>query len=180
LPQYRYNDTTSEIAKRLGSALGYSPIKIDNLIRGYTGTLGTALAQAVSMSMPDQGPEKTAKRLTEMPVIGAMFQPLDAGGQVAALYDRLIEIQQTKKSFDDLINKGQRQEAMALLQKRTNEIAQSSIAGNAQAQLNNIAKAMNAIKASSMPPDEKREQLDKLQQVRINYAKAIRGVVGTS
>lgn len=180
LPQYRYNDTTSEIAKGLGSALGYSPIKIDNLIRGYTGTLGTALAQAVSMSMPDQGPEKTAKRLTEMPVIGAMFQPLDAGGQVAALYDRLIEIQQTKKSFDDLINKGQRQEAMALLQKRTNEIAQSSIAGNAQAQLNNIAKAMNAIKASSMPPDEKREQLDKLQQVRINYAKAIRGVVGTS
>jgi hypothetical protein len=176
LPEFRYRDDTSVIAKGLGSALGYSPIKIDNLIRGYTGTLGTAMAQAVSLAMPDKGPEKTAKRLTEMPVVGALFQPLDAGGQVEAVYDRLLEIQETKKTFDNLINKGQRQEAMTFLQQRSNELALGAMAGTAQAQLNNIAKAMNAIKASDMTAAEKREELSKLQQVRINYAKAIRDV----
>ena len=34
--QFRYRDNTSEIAKQLGAAFNISPIKVDNLIRGYT------------------------------------------------------------------------------------------------------------------------------------------------
>jgi hypothetical protein len=174
LPEFRYRDDTSEVAKALGAATGVSPIKIENLIRGYTGTMGMALTQALSMAVPVQGPEQTAKRLSNMPVFGAMFQPVDAGGQVSALYDRLTEIQETKRTFDNLLATGQRQEAMALLQKNSTAIAQGAVAGTVQAQLNSLTHAMNAIKASNMTPEEKRTQLDRLQQIRINYAKAVR------
>ncbi|MDD5065213.1 MAG: DNA methyltransferase [Phycisphaerae bacterium] len=36
-PEYRYNESTSPVAKRLGKVLGMSPIKIDYLLTGYFG-----------------------------------------------------------------------------------------------------------------------------------------------
>ena len=45
-------------------------------------------------------------------------------------------------------------------------------------QLNNITKAMNAVKASNMTPDKKREELDKLQKLRIKLAESTRGYLG--
>jgi hypothetical protein len=38
--QYRIQPGTSEVAIKLGDWLGYSPVKIDNLLGGYTGGLG--------------------------------------------------------------------------------------------------------------------------------------------
>jgi hypothetical protein len=36
----QYTSSTSEAAKFLGEQTGMSPIQIDNLVRGYTGTMG--------------------------------------------------------------------------------------------------------------------------------------------
>jgi len=44
--------------------------------------------------------------------------------------------------------------------------------------LSTITKAMNAIKASNLTPDKKREELDKLQQLRIKLAESARGYLG--
>lgn len=45
--EQQFNPTTSEVEKAIGSTLKLSPVKIDNLIRGYTGTIGMFLAQAL-------------------------------------------------------------------------------------------------------------------------------------
>lgn len=43
--ELQYNPGTSEAAKAIGSVMKWSPVKIDNTIRGYTGTMGMFLAQ---------------------------------------------------------------------------------------------------------------------------------------
>ena len=178
LPQQRFRDKTSELAKELGAMAGYSPIKIDNLIRGYTGTMGLAAAQAVSFAMPEKlGPQEATKRLSDTPVIGSMFQPNDAGGIINATYDRIEHIVEVKRTYEDMLKKGEMSEARAFLQENVNEIASASVAGNAKTQLAKITQAMNAVKASSMTPDEKRATLDRLQKLRIRIADTMRGVL---
>jgi len=181
LPEYRFRDNTSEVAKQIGMLTGTSPLKIENLIRGYTGTMGLALAQSLNFAMPSPPkgtPEQATKRLSDTPVIGAMFQPNDAAGIVSATYDRMLEVQQIDKTFKDMVKDGRMSEAREFLQKNSKEIGAAAVAGNIQEQLNNITKAMNAIKASSLTPDKKREELDKLQKLRIKLAESTRGYLG--
>jgi hypothetical protein len=176
--EFRFRDNTSEVAKQLGSAFGVSPIKVDNLIRGYTGSMGVALAQAFNFAMPTAGtPEQATKRLSDMPVVGPLFQPRDAGGIVGAVYDRMTEINEVKRTYDKLIKDGRRAEAQAFMQENAESYAKSAVAGNVQAQMSKITQAVNAIKASSMTPDEKRERLTALQDLRIRLATSVRGVL---
>lgn len=176
--QYRYRDNTSELAKQVGAMTGTSPIKIENLIRGYTGGMGVALAQSFDFAMPTNGtPEQAAKRLSDAAVIGPLFQPADAGGIVGAVYDRVTTLTETKRTYDNLLKSGQRAEAMEFLQRNMDDYAKSAIAGNVQQQLGKVTQAINAVKASSMSPDEKRESLDRLQQLRINLAASVRGAL---
>lgn len=178
LPEFRFRDNTSEIAKQIGSIIGVSPIKIENLVRGYTGTMGVAFTQAVSMAMPTGGsPEQATKRLSDTPIIGSMFQPNDAGGIVNATYDRMEHLIQVKKSYDDMIKDGRIAEARGFMQENMQEIIGGMVSGNAKAQLTKVTQAMNAIKASGMTPDKKREMLDKMQALRIKIAESIRGML---
>lgn len=177
-PEFRFRDNTSEVAKQLGSAFGVSPIKVDNLIRGYTGSMGVALAQTFNFAMPTAGtPEQATKRLSDMPVVGPLFQPQDAGGIVGAVYDRMTEINEVKRTYDKLVKDGRRAEAQAFMQENAESYAKSGVTGNVQAQMSKITQAINAIKASSMTADEKRERLDALQDLRIRLATSVRGVL---
>jgi hypothetical protein len=176
--EFRFRDNTSEMAKQIGSMTGTSPIKVDNLIRGYTGSMGVALAQAFNFAMPTAGtPEQATKRLSDMPVVGPLFQPQDAGGIVGAVYDRMTEINEVKRTYDKLIKDGRRAEAQAFMQENAESYAKSGVTGNVQAQMSKITQAVNAIKASSMTPDEKRERLTALQDLRIRLATSVRGVL---
>ena len=175
LAENRFRDNTSETAKLLGKAFGVSPIKVDNLIRGYTGGMGVALAQSLSFAMPTSGtPEQAVKRLSDAAVIGPLFQPADAGGIINATYERINELTQYKKTFDDMVKDGRMADARSFLQEHAKEIAGGSVAGNAQQQLGKITQAINAVKASNLTPEQKRVQLDKLQAMRINVASSLR------
>jgi hypothetical protein len=174
--QFRFRDNTSELAKQIGSLTGTSPIKVDNLIRGYTGSMGVALAQAFNFAMPTSGgPEQAAKRLSDTAVIGPLFQPENANGIAGAVYDRLTDIQETKRTYDKLIKEGRRAEAGAFLQDSMDTYAKSALGGNVQTQLNKITQAINAVKASTMSATDKRDQLENLQKIRIQIASSVRG-----
>jgi N12 class adenine-specific DNA methylase/adenine-specific DNA methylase len=51
--ELQYTDYTSETSKGIGSVLKVSPMKVDNLVRGYTGTMGALL-----WSLPDYATDK--------------------------------------------------------------------------------------------------------------------------
>jgi len=173
----RYRDNTSEVAKGLGKAFDISPIKIENLVRGYTGSMGVALLQALNVAAPTSDtPEQAVKRLSDTAVIGSLFQPADAGGRISAVYDHMHELTQVQNTFKDLLQEGKRSEANAYLQDHINELASASVVGNVTKQLATITRAENAIKASTMTPQEKRAKLDEMRQLKIKIANTMRGV----
>jgi hypothetical protein len=175
-PAYRYRDNTTEIAKGLGKMFDVSPIKIENLVRGYTGGMGLAFLQALSVAVPVKGgtPEQASKRLSDMPVVGGLFQPEDAGGRINALYEHMKEARQVQKTFEDLIKDGRRAEAKEYMQKNINTLAQATMVGNVTQQMNMLNQTETAIKASDMDPAKKREELDKIRQIKIKFAASVR------
>jgi hypothetical protein len=173
LPQYQYRDQTTELAKLFGGA-GISPIKFEALIRGYLGGAGMAVLAALSLPMVKEGPEKATKRLSDMPVVGTMFQPNDARWIINNTFDQLREAQQVQASFKDLVNKGERAEAKQLLETRATDYARAELGGYLRQQMGELTQMETAIKASNKSPDEKREILNKIQQYRIRLASMTR------
>ena len=157
--------------------MGISPIKIEALINGYTGTLGLAFMQAISLGVPvGESPEKAVKRLSEYPVVGGVFQPNDAGGIINSVYERMNEAEQVRTSVRSLMQEGKVSEANALLERRGNEYMQAEISDVFKSNMNKLTQAERAINASDMSPQEKREQLDEIRKMKIGLANAVREI----
>lgn len=80
----RYRETTSEIAKVMGSAtgvVGVSPLMLEHLVRGYTGSLGIA---AIHMLDPllrsSSAGQKPSLSAAQLPFVGGLFQKKKAAG----------------------------------------------------------------------------------------------------
>ena len=175
LPEQQFREGTSEIAKMMGSGLGLSPIKIEALVSGYTGTMGLALMQTLSMGVPTgESPEKTVKRLSDMPVVGNSFQPNDAGGIINAVYDRMDDVKKVKTTVDRMLAEGRVAEAKELISKRSDEFAQAGVADYFISNMQQITKFENAIRASNLSGEEKRTKLDETRQMKIRLAETVR------
>ena len=175
LPQDQFRANTTEAAKAFGKATGTSPIMLEHLVNGYTGTLGLAFLQAISMGIPKGStPEQTAGRLSELPVVGGAFQPNDAGGIISNVYKRMDNIKKVANTIDSEIAKGNKAEAMDLLHKTGNEYAASEVADYYTSTMKDLTSYENAIRASKLSPDEKRKKLDELRQAKIKFANTVR------
>jgi hypothetical protein len=177
LPEEQFRANTSELAKSVGKALGISPIVFEQLISGYTGTMGTAFMHVLSVGIPaSETPEQAVKRLSDYPIVGGAFQPNDAGGIINNVYERMNENLKVKHTFDQMVKEGNMSGAMDLLQRRGNEYMQADMANKFKANMNKLTQAERAIAASNMSPEEKRAQLDSIRKIKIAVAETVRQV----
>jgi hypothetical protein len=176
LPEYQFRENTTEIAKTIGKVAGVSPIVLEQLVSGYTGTMGLAFLQAISTGIPSgTTPEKAYKRMSETPVIGGLFQSNDAGNIINETYERMNEFKQVKTTVDDLIKKGNKAEAMKLLQERGNEYAGAQLADKYISAMRQLTQYEQAVRASDATPEKKRDQLDSIRQMKIRISATVRG-----
>jgi hypothetical protein len=177
LPEEQFRANTSELAKGIGKTLGISPIVFEQLVSGYTGTMGLAFMHALSVGIPaNETPEQAVKRLSDYPIVGGAFQPNDAGGIINSVYERMNENIKVKQSFDKMVEEGRMSEAKELLQRRGNEFMQAELAHSFKNDMTKLTQAERAISASKMSPEEKRAQLDKIRKIKIAVAQTVREV----
>ena len=82
----RFNRYTTELAKYAGEKSGFSPIKIQHLIDGYAGTVGSYIVGSTAwlFRQATDAPTVPAWRVDQIPVIGSTFQSADsAQGQIS-------------------------------------------------------------------------------------------------
>jgi hypothetical protein len=85
---YQVSPGTSQIAADIGKAIGYSPLKIDHLVNGYTGTMGMYLFGLMDSiyNLNSKSPE-ASKRFEQMPVLKRFLIDPEARGTVSAYYE---------------------------------------------------------------------------------------------
>jgi hypothetical protein len=160
LPQYRYRTNSTEIAKMLGGAGGLSPIQIDYLIRGYTGGVGMAIAQMANVFLRAPEAENVAQpttKLSEVPLIGSLFQTTEGRGALDATYKLIEEIQQYKGAYNKLIQDDKPEEAARFANENASVLAASSMAGYMKKTLGEMAKQARIIKSSPQMTTEQKD-----------------------
>ena len=85
---YEVGPGTSRMAEALGKSLNISPMKIDQIIQGYTGTIGQYMSDVIDAvyDMHTDNP-KASKRFEQLPVVKRFVLDPEARGQVTAYYD---------------------------------------------------------------------------------------------
>lgn len=178
-PEARMRDNTTELAKLLGGAGGLSPVQIDYLIRGYTGGLGLTLLGLASTPMkllaPGDAPEMPTMRTSQMPFIGALFQPVDGRAAIDSAFEDIQSWQQAHNTFQALVAQGKRAEALQFAQKFSNQISLNATGGAFRQQMGELATLRRAVIArQDLPAAEKRAQVDRIRQLEIALARRIR------
>lgn len=173
LPGARTREKTSGAAAAIGNSLGVSPIKVDYLANAYFGGYGLMLMNMLGAVMPAaQGPEAPTKRMSEMPLVGSMFQPNNGRGQLDAFFQNAEHYTQIKNTFDTLVEKGQAKEAEAFADKYGREIVLSSVSEKFKSQIADFSKMERLVRASSLTPVEKRLRIDEIRYAKDDFAAA--------
>jgi hypothetical protein len=183
MPGERSRDTTTEIAKMLGSVtgnFGLTPIKIDYLIRGYTGGLGVAIASLANpiLNTEASAVEKPTMKTSKMPFIGGLFQPVEGRGTLDAAYERILEIQQVQGTYNSLLEEGKDKEADALLNKYENKLASAQFSGRVREQLGKLATMRRNIIAADLTRAEKDEMLKDIDEQQVLIAREFLSFTG--
>jgi hypothetical protein len=173
-PAERFRDTTSELSKRLGRLGDVSPLQLDYLIRGYTGTVGPAVVALVdALTGPANAAAGVKQELpaSKLPLLSQLFKPVDGGALIDLAVDSLKKADQTRKTYEKLANDGRNEEAEAYLEKNQSLIERGKLAGKLRQRLGLYSKAERDIKASDSTPLEKRRALEDLKQSKIQESK---------
>lgn len=153
--ELQYNDYTSELSKGIGSALKVSPMKIDNLVRGYTGTMG-GLLWSVAGEPFAKAQNLPKKRIGELPFIRD-FNVTDAN------------LSRPMNDFYDILDKANKQHAGYGVKGKP-EAAVKCIR-SAGSMISKIRKDIDKITHSNLSPERKRELIDKRKDKMNQIAK---------
>lgn len=153
--ELQYNDYTSELSKGIGSTLKVSPMKIDNLVRGYTGTMG-ALLWSMAGEPFAKANNLPKKRTGELPFIRD-FNVTDAN------------LSRPMNEFYGILDKANRQHAGYGVKGKP-EAAVKGIR-SAGSMISKIRKDIDKITHSSLTPERKRELIDKRKEKMNQIAK---------
>ena len=178
LATQRYRDSTTELSKTIGAVtgnVGVSPIMLDYLLRGYTGGLGVALVQLANpLLAPDTKADiaQPTTKASKTPFIGGLFQPVEGRGTLDEAYDRMTELQQIKGTYNNMIEKGQKAEALAFAQEYSDKLAAMSLSGSVQKRLGELAKLERQVKASpTLTTEQKDDRLEQLDKAKLALAR---------
>ena len=173
LPEARTREKTTGAAMAVGNALGVSPVKVDYLANAYFGGYGLMLMNMLGAVMPaTEGPEAPTKRMSEMPLVGSMFQPNNGRAQLDAFFKNAEQYTQIKNTFDSLIENGKLKEAEEFADKYGREIVTASVSEKFKNQMSEFSKMERLVRASSLKPDEKRLRVDEIRYAKDDFAAA--------
>ena len=146
----RFRSGTTEVAKALGGFTGMfnvSPIMLEHLVRGYTGSLGLSLlALANPLLRSSKAGEEATTPLSKQPFVGGLFQTSEGRFIIDRAYDYMEQVIQAQQTYKDMVARGQLAEAKAFAQQRADLLVAASAAGGFRENMGNFFAQERAIR----------------------------------
>ena len=157
-PAYQYTDKTSEIAKVIGQAINYSPIKIDHIIKGYGGYMGSTIAQMTNYLSDD----RPAPTINETLFVGTMLQNEHATGARSDFFELYDKVTQVKSTINALKQQNDPEALKEYMEKNKGYLGIAPAVNVLHNQVNKIRDVKKAVLNSNKSAEEKRVALDTL------------------
>jgi hypothetical protein len=159
-PEFQVGPSTSNFAKVLAQSLGLSPIKVDHIIKGYTGTIGMYAIDTIDIVLDQFGDSpKPTKRFEQLPVIKRFASDPEARGFVTQYYELKDAVDTTVRTMNLLEKTAQPEEYVDYLIKNQGTLAFKDYVLDTERTMKDLREMKTAIRSSTMTGDEKRDAL---------------------
>jgi hypothetical protein len=176
-PEFQIGPSTSKVASFLGDQIGVSPMKVDHMIKGYTGTIGTYVVDLMDAigDLNSESP-KAAKRFEQMPVLKRFAVDPEAKGTVTAYYKLKNAVDETVRTINLLERTGKYDELSAYAEENAKLYGTRGYISSMEKQMKVLREAALQVNNSSMSAEEKRESLSAINQAQINMTRHIQSI----
>lgn len=163
-PGQRATSSTSELAKMLGEQINYSPIKIDNFLRGMFGMAGSTTLLATDAVL---NPTRPDRPLYQMP-FGSLFLYDTIGGRAKnEFYDLQERVSQADATYKNLLEKDP-EKAQTYLEKNEALISIAPTINNTLQQLSTLRRLRTMYEQGTeemlgMSSAERRKSIDEIR-----------------
>jgi hypothetical protein len=161
-PSEQFTSGTSEIAKLFGM-VGVSPLKVDHLIRGYTGMIG-AIALDVTDAVAD--PNRASKPINKIPQISTFMYDPSGRGYKSEFYRFRESVDQVVNTVNLFKRESRVEELHEYLDEDKLKLyAMRGVTSKIQQQLSNLRKYRGVINADQeLSGSEKQEKIKEIQE----------------
>ena len=170
------NINSTEIAADLGKALNISPLKIDHILSGYTGTLGSYLISAVDSAYRDvtgADDKRRAKTIYEFPLWKRFFGRKEGSGLKTDAYELYGDVDEVITTANSLRKQGRVEELNAYLASRQHILDLKSPIYNVKKQLDKVRDQKIRITRSDMDAEVKTQMMEDLDAQLNEYLQVI-------
>ena len=166
-PQEQYTINTSSFAVALGRATNTSPIKIDYILKGYTGTLGTYVLNMADIGVRQAtGRDYVAPYLTQLPIVKSIFASPIGGGLQEQYYEMRTYSNMVTQTINKLEKDGRGDELSAFMQSHKGAVSTRNEVLRIDKYMKKYRENKQQIQLSDLSPKEKREIIEQLDQER--------------
>lgn len=185
-PQFQVGPGTSKTAEFIANILNggtakqdqlikVSPMKVDQLIRGYTGTMGGYLVDVIdSMANEFSDIPKASKRFEQLPVVKRFALDPEARGNVTQFYEMQKSVDTFVRTANLLEKTARPEEYVQYLQDNIGLMAAKDYISSIEKEMKKLRDTKRIINSLDMLPDEKRDLLTDLGRLENNLTANIR------
>jgi hypothetical protein len=176
-PEFQVGPGTSAMAQFVGKTLGLSPMKVDHMLKGYTGTMGMYAIDVMDSVMDQFGDSpKPSKRFEQMPVIKRFALDPEARGSVTNYYELKDSVDTAVRTMNLLERSAKPQEFAEYLQKNVGVLAVKDYVADLEKSMKDLRDMKRTIQGSPMKSDEKRDAITAIGQAESNLTQNIQTV----
>lgn len=166
----------TQIATDVGKLLNISPMKIDHVIFGYTGTIGSYLissSDALYKQMTGAEDKRPAKTIFQFPLWKRFFASKEGTGLKADAYDLYNDVSEVVATINKLQKEGRIDELQAYLASRQHVLDLKSPVYSMKRQLDKLRQQKQRIISSDMDAEVKRQMIEDLDANMNEYLKVV-------
>ena len=170
------NLNTTQIATDIGKVLPISPLKIDHVMLGYTGTIGSYLILATDSAyrtVTGAEDKRPAKNIFEFPLWRRFFASKEGSGLRSDAYDLFNDVEEVVLTINTLRKDGRIEELEAYIASRRHLLNIKEPVYTVKRQLDNVRQQKRRVTASDMDEEAKRQMMDDLDANLNEYLKVV-------
>jgi hypothetical protein len=173
-PEYQVGPNTSKVAGAMGQALNISPIKLDYLLQGYTGTMGMYVVNLLDafFDMNSEAP-KASRRLEQMPVLRRFMVDPEARGAISAYYDLKNSVDEVVRTSNFLQRSMDFENYGKYMQENVQMLAVKDYINDLEKTMKEYREMKNLVRISNMDADSKRDTLSNIGKLEQQLTKNI-------
>jgi hypothetical protein len=165
-PALQYKYYTSEFSRVIGETFNVSPLQVEHVINGYTGTIGSYILGVADFtsSIARGKPVMLDWRSDELPVIGSLFQSAEAsGGQQQVWNDFYFSVRGIGAALNAARNEPELQKD--IMERYSDVLAVKPRIEKINTRINNLrAQRKNVLLSQQLSDDQKRAMLDSIDK----------------